>query len=341
MMPATTFDPCALRPLGHTGLHLPQLGFGCSAMGVMRPGVDEAAAGAALESAWARGLRYFDTSPWYGRGLSEHRTGAVLRHQPRADYLLSTKVGRLLSPLPQGAAQPADTLPFEARFDYSYDATMRSVEDSLQRLGLSRIDMLILHDLSPRWHGEALERQFAMAMEGAQRALCDLRAQGLVRAIGVGVNDAAVCMRCLTAGDFDFFMLAGRLTLLDHLGALPLMAACAERGIAVLAAAPFNSGILATGATESARFFYAPAPPEIVARTQAMAAVCNAHGVPLGAAAIQFALGHQAVTSVVASFEDAQQLAQACDWLAKPIAPDFWTAMWEGGHIGWFPGMAA
>jgi D-threo-aldose 1-dehydrogenase len=260
-------DPRAVRRLGRSGLTVSQLGFGCSAMGVLRPGEDEAAATAAMASAWGRGLRYFDTSPWYGRGLSEHRTGAFLRHVPRAGYLLSTKVGRLLHPLPPDAAQPADTLPFGARFDYSYDATLRSVEDSLQRLGLSRVDMLILHDLSPRWHGDALERQFAIAMQGAQRALCDLRSQGVVKAIGVGVNDVDVCKRCLQAGDFDFFMLAGRLTLLDHAAALPLLAACAQRGVSVLAAAPFNSGILATGATASARFFYAPAPAEIAART--------------------------------------------------------------------------
>ncbi len=332
-------DPFAARTLGRTGLRVSQLGFGCSTMGVLRSGEDEATATAALASAWRSGVRYFDTSPWYGRGLSEHRTGAFLRHVPRADYLLSSKVGRLLSPLPPDATLPADTLPFGARFDYSYDATLRSLEHSLQRLGLSHIDMLILHDLSPRWHGEALDEQFGIAMDGAQRALCELRAQGVVKAIGVGVNDADVCLRCLYAGDFDFFMLAGRLTLLDHVAALPLLTACAQRGVSVLAAAPFNSGILATGASASARFLYAPAPPEITARTRAIAAVCGAHGVPLGAAAIQFALGHTAVASVVASFENAQQYAQACAWLATPIPPGCWHALRDAGLVGWHPGL--
>ena len=176
-------DPCAARTLGRTGLRVSQLGFGCSTMGVLRSGEDEATATAALASAWRSGVRYFDTSPWYGRGLSEHRTGAFLRHVPRADYLLSSKVGRLLSPLPPDATPPADTLPFGARFDYSYDATLRSLEHSLQRLGLSHIDMLILHDLSPRWHGEALDEQFGIAMDGAQRALCELR--GCVSALSL------------------------------------------------------------------------------------------------------------------------------------------------------------
>lgn len=321
------------------GLPLSVLGFGGTAAGWLGDGATEASVAAILEAAWVRGLRYFDTAPFYGRGLSEHRMGAFLRHCPRDAFVLSTKVGRLLAPLPAGAP-PAETLPFTARFDYSYDATMRSVEDSLQRLGLARMDMLIVHDLSARWHGDALDRRFAEAMTGAQRALCDLRAQGVVRAIGVGVNDVEVCLRCLEAGDFDFFMLAGRLTLLDHSGAATLLPACAARGVAVLAAAPFNSGILATGAVAGSRYFYAPAGPDIVARTNAIEAVGREYDVALGAAAVQFALGHDAVASVVPSFRSSAEFAEVCEWLATPIPPAYWEALRHAGLVTWHPGVS-
>ena len=247
-------------------------------------------------------------------------------------------MGRLLAPWPRGTAAPSDTLPFEARFDYSYDATLRAFEDSLQRLGLDRIDLLTLHDLSPRWHGDQLERRFAEAMEGAQRALVELRAQGLVRAIGVGVNDVDVCKRCLAAGDFDYFMLAGRLTLLDHQGALPLLQACATKGVAILAAAPFNSGILATGASESARFFYAAAPPDILERTRQIARHCANHGIALGAAAVQFALGHPVVASVVTGYQSAEQLADVSSWLGTPIPEALWQDLSAAGLLHWHPG---
>jgi D-threo-aldose 1-dehydrogenase len=315
------------------------LGYGASAAGVLEPGEDEGAHARIMGDAWARGLRYFDTSPWYGRGLSEHRLGAFLRHRPREACVVSTKVGRLLTPLPAGADKPATTLPFAGRFDYSYDATLRSVEDSLQRLGLARVDLLILHDLSPRWHGADLAQRYAEAMGGAHRALVALREQGLVRAIGVGVNDVTVCERCLADGDFDFFMLAGRLTLLDHAGAAGLLEACVARGVGVLAAAPYNSGILATGATASARYFYQTAPPDIVERTRALQAHCEAHGVPLGAAALQFALDHPAVVGVVPSYATPQQLAQACDWLATPIPSALWDTLLAAGLLHWHPGM--
>lgn len=332
------FDAASTRVLGRSGVAVSLLGYGGSAAGVLVPGEDEGAHARIMEDAWARGLRYFDTSPWYGRGLSEHRLGAFLRHRPRDGYVLSTKVGRLLAPLPAGAQTLAATLPFSARFDYSHDATMRSVEDSLQRLGLAHVDLLILHDLSPRWHGSRLEERYAEAMRGAHRALVALREQGVVRAIGVGVNDVAVCERCLADGDFDFFMLAGRLTLLDHAGAAGLLDACAARGVALLAAAPYNSGILATGPTASARYFYEAAPQDIVSRTSAIQARCEAHGVPLGAAALQFALGHPAVASVVPGFATARQLAQACDWLATPIPPALWETLCADGLLQGLPG---
>jgi len=337
-MTSSGYSPAVTRPLGSAGLSVSQLGYGGSALGRLQAGQNEATANVSLEAAWMRGMRYVDSAPSYGRGLSEHRIGAFLRQVPRDECVLSTKVGRLLTPWPRGKAAPTDTLRFEAHFDYSYDATLRSVEDSLQRLGLDRIDLLTLHDLSPRWHGAELEQRFAEAMDGAQRALVDLRAQGVVRAIGVGVNDVDVCMRCLAAGDFDYFMLAGRLTLLDHQGALPLLQACAARDVALLAAAPFNSGILATGADASARFFYAAPPPEILERTRHISRLCAEHGVALGAAAVQFALGHPVVASVVPSFQNEAQLAEVCEWMAAPIPEALWQALSAAGLLHWYPG---
>lgn len=331
------YGPAQSRTLGRAALDLSLLGFGGTATGRLVPDFSEADAAAILEAAWARGMRYFDTSPFYGLGLSELRMGTFLRHRPRDTFVLSTKVGRLLSPDTGTAPQRPESLPFAARFDYSYGGTMRSVEDSLQRLGLARIDLLILHDISPRWHGDALETRYAEAMTGAQRALTDLRAQGVVRAIGVGVNDVDVCSRCLVDGDFDFFMLAGRLTLLDHTGLPGLLDACAARGVAVLAAAPFNSGILATGAVPDARFFYAPADDELMNRTRAIEAICRAHAIPLGAAALQFALGHAAVTSIVPSFRSLAEFAQVCGWLETPIPPALWQELHAAGLVQWMP----
>ena len=329
--------PAQLRTLGRTVVELSLLGFGGTATGRLVPDFSEADATAILDAAWTRGMRYFDTSPFYGLGLSEHRMGAYLRHRPSDTFVLSTKVGRLLSPDRGLAPQRPESLPFEIRFDYSYSGTMRSVEDSLQRLGLARIDLLLLHDISPRWHGDALEARYAEAMTGAQRALVDLRTQGVVRAIGVGVNDVAVCSRCLVDGDFDFFMLAGRLTLLDHSGLPGLLDDCVARGVGVLAAAPFNSGILATGAVPGARYFYAPANAELLDRTRAIEAICGGHSIPLGAAALQFVLGHAAVTSVVPSFRSLAELAEVCAWMETPIPPALWQELHAAGLVQWAP----
>jgi D-threo-aldose 1-dehydrogenase len=334
---AFRYGPAQVRPLGRTGLDLSLLGFGGTATGRLVPDFSEADAAAILDAAWARGMRYFDTSPFYGLGLSEHRMGAFLRHQPRDTFLLSTKVGRLLSPDTGTAPQRPESLPFEVRFDYSYGGTMRSFEDSLQRLGLARIDLLILHDISPRWHGAALEARYAEAMTGAQRALTDLRAQGVVRAIGVGVNDVDVCSRCLVDSDFDFFMLAGRLTLLDHTGLPALLNACTARGVAVLSAAPFNSGILATGAVPGARYFYAPAEAGLLDRTRAIEAICRNHSIPLGAAALQFALGHAAVTSIVPSFRSVAEFVEVCAWMETPIPLALWQELHAAGLLQWTP----
>ena len=297
--------------------------------GSLAAGDDDATLGAAFDAMHGRGLRYFDTAPLYGNGLSEHRVGACLRRVDRRDIVLSTKVGRRLDPVAGAVAAGASggRYPFEVRYDYGYDGTMRSLEHSLQRLGSNAIDIALIHDVNRRWQGDLVEQRYAEAMDGAHRALVELRASGAIKAFGVGVNDWSILMRFAADGDFDCFMLAGRYTLLDH-GALDtFLPDCERRGIAVLMAAPFNSGILATGATPGATFFYQPAEAEIVARTTRIEAVCARHGVALAAAALQFPLGHPAVASVVTGMRSVAEVEANLAHVAARIPAACWDEL--------------
>jgi D-threo-aldose 1-dehydrogenase len=318
-------DTSALR----NGLKLPRLGFGGGSVFCAVPEIEAAGL---MDHAYNKGFRYFDTAPFYGHGLSEHRFGASFRERPRDEFLLSTKVGRLLVPEPSSASEPA-RLPFSIAYDYSYDAVMRSFEHSLQRLGLARIDIVYLHDVSPRWLGEAYEARFREAMEGGYRALDRLRAEGTIRAIGVGVKDWDVCLRFARAGDFDLFMLAGGYTLLEHTALREFLPECQARDIAVVVASPFNSGILATGAVDGASFFYQAAPPDILARTRKLEAVCVRHGVPLGAAALQFALAHPAVAGVVCGYARLAEIETNIAWADLPIPAALWDDLRAEGLI--------
>jgi D-threo-aldose 1-dehydrogenase len=304
-------------------LALPRMGFGG---GSLHPVAQERTAADLLLTAYERGFRYFDTAPLYATGLAEHWFGAALRQLPRDAFVLSTKVGRLLRPRCADPA-PTDRLPFEYAYDYTRDATLRSLDDSLQRLGLCRVDIAYIHDVNPRWQGDAYERRFAEAMEGAYPALDQLRADGVVRAIGVGVKGADVCLRFARAGRFDYFMLAGGYTLLEHAAADELLAHCAHSGIGVVIASPFNSGILATGAVPGATFFYQEAPPDIVERVQRLQAVCARHDVPLGAAALQFTLAHPAVVCAVCGYRTANEVDTNLRWLDWPIPAALWDEL--------------
>lgn len=311
------------------GLKLPRLGFGGGSVFCVVPEIEAAGL---LDRAWSEGFRYFDTAPFYGHGLSEHRFGAKLREHPRDDYVLSTKVGRLLVSEPSATPDPTK-LPFSIAYDYSYDGVMRSFEHSLQRLGLARIDIVYIHDVSPRWQGDAYEASFREAMEGGYRALDRLRAEGTIRAIGVGVKDWDVCLRFSRAGDFDLFMLAGGYTLLEHTSLNEFLPECEKRGIAVVIASPFNSGVLATGAVDGASFFYSAAPPNILARTRQLEAVCVRHGVPLGAAALQFALAHPAVVGAVCGYARLSEIETNIAWADLPIPPALWDDLKAEGLI--------
>jgi D-threo-aldose 1-dehydrogenase len=302
------------------------LGMGGAPLGNLFTAIPDDIARAAIEAAWDAGIRHFDTAPHYGAGLSEHRIGAVLRHHRRDDYTLSTKVGRLLEPatsVPAIADNFEDGLCFQRRLDYTYDGTMRSIEASLHRLGLPRIDIVYIHDCGEDWLGASWREQFDIAMGGAAKALTSLREQGVIGAWGLGVNVVEPCELALERADPDLFLVAGRYTLLDHTAVPKLLPACVARGVKVVIGGPFNSGLLAGGTT----FNYETAPTEIAARAQAMGRVCARHGVDLKAAALQFVVAHPAVAVAIPGPRDAEQVRQNAAAMTQPIPAALWAEL--------------
>ena len=307
--------------LGRTEVRVTELGFGGAPIGNLYAPVSDEQARAAVDAAWDAGVRYFDTAPHYGLGLSEQRLGAALRDRPRTEYAISTKVGRLLVPNPAphgsdlevgGFAVP-DTL--TRVFDFSRDGVRRSLESSLKRLGLDRIDIVLIHD--PDDHLDA-------ALAEAVPALVELREQGVVGAVGVGMNTVSPLLRFAAESDVDVVMVAGCWTLLDRTAA-PLLDACWDRRIDVFSAAPFNSGLLAAEQpTAGTRFNYAPAPPELLADARRYAELARAYGVTLPQLALRFPLRHPAVASVVAGMATPEQSAADAAWLAEPVPENLW-----------------
>ena len=324
-----SFDPVATRRIGRRELAVSLLGVGTAPFGGLSPEDNDESVGETFAALHGAGLRYFDTAPFYGLGLAEHRLGACLRRVDRREVVLSTKVGRLLKPVGGGPAQGARSgaYPFEVTFDYSYGGTMRSLEHSLQRLGTNAIDIALIHDVNRRWQGDFVEQRYGEAMSGAHRALVELRSAGVIKAAGVGVNDWSILLRFAADGDFDCFMLAGRYTLLDHTALETFLPDCLRRGISVLMAAPFNSGILATGATQGAKFFYQDADGEVLERTRRIEVVCARHGVALAAAALQFPLAHPAVASVVTGMRSAREVQANLAHCRAPIPPALWDEL--------------
>lgn len=318
-------------------LEIGPLGFGGAPLGNLYAPIPPDTALAAVRQAWDLGIRHFDTAPLYGQGLGEHRIGHVLREKPRGAFVLSTKVGRLLSAAndaPETQHGFVGTLPFVLRYDYSYDAAMRSLEDSLQRLGLARVDIVYIHDIDRFTHGDAQPQRFREAMEGAYRALERLRSAGTVKAIGLGVNDWEPCRDALKHGDFDGFLLAGRYTLLDQRALPELLPLCLEREAGLVIGGPYNSGILATGAIPGAHYNYAPATPEILDKVGRIEAVCRQFDVPLRAAALQFPLGHEAVLAVIPGARNPHEVAENVTLMDVQIPRDFWSALKSAGLIG-------
>lgn len=317
------------------------LGFGGSALGNLYAPIADETAFAATAAAVDLGMRYFDTAPHYGFGLSEKRLGAALRMlDPCEKLLVSTKVGRKLvartgldlTHQRQGFVSPE---PFESVFDYSYDSVMRTFEGSLQRLQRTRIDILYVHDLGHFTHGADHPERFAEFMEGGYKAMRELQSSGAVAAIGLGVNETQVCEEALAYADFDVVLLAGRYTLLEQDALDTFLPLCERRGVRVVVGGPYNSGILATGVrnTAAANYNYSTAPPEVLARVAAIETICDNHEVPLAAAALQFPLTHPEVLTVVAGMGTPEQVRQAVDHVRRPVPPQFWADLKAAGLI--------
>ncbi len=311
------------------GTAVSTLGFGAGPIGGFRGPVNEAEARDALAAYWTHGGRYIDTSPLYGYGCSELRVGAFVREH--AGATVSTKIGRVLRPQRPGddlATLRRGGLPFWPQFDYSYDGAMRSLEQSCLRTGLTRFDIVLVHDLEPQAHGADYPRMFDTCMNGAWRALRELRDAGDIRAIGVGVNDTAAARAVAFAGGCDVVMLAGQYSLLDHgTDVLDFFDQCQQRQIGVLAAGVFNSGILATGTGSTASYGYRPAPADILARVAAIEAVCRRFDVALPAAAIQFVQAHPVVRSVVLGSASATNVVDNMAHASRAIPIAFWQAL--------------
>jgi D-threo-aldose 1-dehydrogenase len=303
-------------------------GFGASALGNLYRDVSDAEARAAIDTAWAAGVRHFDTAPFYGAGLSERRLGDALRNRNPDDYLLSTKAGRLLFPAEAGNRDGfCSPMPFTPVFDYSYDGVMRSFEASLNRLGLARIDILYLHDLGSATHGANHRYMFQQAVDGGFRALTTLREQGAVSAIGLGVNEVEICAESMAYADFDLFLIAGRFTLLDQ-SAASFFDTCHQRGIGVVAAGVFSSGILAAGATGPDAFHnYCPASEAVRTQVAALDRICSSFDVPLPAVAFQFARAHPAVTIPIVGVRNASEVEAAADFSRFPVPVALWAAL--------------
>lgn len=308
------------------------LGFGGAPLGNMFGAISDERSAATLDAAWASGVRYYDTAPHYGAGLSELRFGAMLRDKRRDSFVLSSKVGRLLSadPAVTGGPPPFDAgLPFRARYDYTADGALRSIDDSLQRLGLGRLDIAFIHDIAEDAHGPGWRDALSDAMRGAGQALSRLRRQGVIRAWGLGVNRVEACEAALDEGDPDIFLLAGRYSLLDQSALTALLPRCVERGVRVVIGGPFNSGLLAGGAT----FDYMPADAAIAARRAAVAAVCAGYGVDIRAAALQFCAAHPAVCAVIPGAKTPSKVRDNAALIRQPIPGAFWVQLKRDGLI--------
>lgn len=285
-----------------------------------------------LAGAWDAGLRYFDTAPHYGFGLSERRIGDFLRDKPRADYVLSTKVGRLLAPVPEDQVPDlgyVDPLPFRVDYDYSYDGIMRSVEFSYARLGLNRIDMLFVHDIGVYTHGvEKTKLHFRQLMDGGLKALDELKSAGTISAYGLGVNEVQICLDVMAEAPLDCILLAGRYSLLDRSAEERLLPLCRANNTSLVIGGVFNSGILATGPVQGANFDYGPASADVLARVGAMEDVARQQGIPLAAAALKFPLRDPVVATVLIGTARPSSLARNLDLLTTNV-PDAAYAAFE------------
>jgi D-threo-aldose 1-dehydrogenase len=331
-----------MRPLGASGVRVSALGFGGGPIGGLRNAVSDEAAAATVDAAWASGIRYFDTAPLYGHGQSERRLGEALRQRPRADFTLSTKVGRLLRLASRADFERhgfVDIPALEIVYDYSRDGVLRSLEESLERMRLGPPDIVLIHD-PDRWtHGDRQPEFFRQALDEAFPALADLKTQGVIRAIGIGLNEADTAEAFLRHAEIDCVLLAGRYTLLEQGAAEKFLPLCVQRNVGVIVGGPYNSGILVTGAVPGSHYNYAAAPDAVLARVARLAAALAPFGVSLPAAALQFPLRHPAVASVIPGMLSPEEVAVAVAGVQRTVPEDAWAALQAAGLLS--PGQAS
>ncbi|MBE2276677.1 MAG: aldo/keto reductase [Rhodobacteraceae bacterium] len=328
------------REVGRTGFEIPVLGLGTCPLGGVYAAIGESEARATYEAAWNGGIRFFDTAPWYGLGQAEHRTGRALYDLPRGDYVLTTKVGRVLrAPRDRaGFVPPAWQAPlaFEPHHIFTYDAVMRSYEDSLQRLGINQVDAVYIHDLDSGYFRtpEALEAKLReLDQGGGYRALDELKRAGEIRAIGAGINERGMIRRFLADTDLDLFLVASRYTLLEHEIYRDEIVEAGRRGASVVVGGAFSSGILATGLVEGAKYEYGAVPPAIAGKVQRLSAIAAAHGISLAAAALQFPLAAPEVCSVVFGAVTPAEVAQNIAHFGTEIPQGFWSDLRGEGLV--------
>lgn len=329
-----SIDPFAHKRVGNSSLSVPAFGLGTVFLADPDTLMSEAEAQATLDTAWDAGLRYFDTAPWYGNTLAEHRLGHALWRKPRDDYVVTTKIGRVFrrpkDPAHFDFPRWKGGLHFELRFDYGYDAVMRSYEDSLQRLGLNTVDALAIHDLDLRFHQEeAKVKQYLDQLDagGGFKALEELKRAGEIKAIGAGINHRGMIPRFLERFAMDYFLVAMPYTLLDQDALETELPLCLEHEVGVVIGAVFASGVLATGATSGALYRYTAAQPEVLERVRKIEAVCARHQIPLAAAALQFPLLHPAVVAVIPGANAPSQITDNLAHLRRDIPAAFWAEL--------------
>jgi D-threo-aldose 1-dehydrogenase len=318
------------RRIGRTALAVTEYSFGTAGLGGLYRECTREAAMATLDAAWEAGIRYFDTAPFYGLGLAERRVGDFLRDKPRDSFVLSTKVGRLLHPVPENQVPDfsyVKPLNFDVTYDYGYDAIMRSVEMSYARLGLNRIDILYVHDIGGYTHGAAKNAVYLrQLLDSGLKALEELKSSGVISAYGLGVNEVPVCLDVMRQADIDCILLAGRYTLLDRSAVAVLLPLCAKKHTSLVVGGVFNSGILATGPVEGAHFDYMPATDEVRAKVAAMEAIAGQRAMPLAAPALQFPLANPNVASVLLGTAKPSSLKRNMELTRYGIAPEDYAA---------------
>ncbi|MCJ8294586.1 MAG: aldo/keto reductase [Colwellia sp.] len=316
----------------NTNIQVSELGLGAGPIGNLYQQMTDEEAYNTICLSLQSGMNLIDTAPYYGMGLSERRIGDGTRTVSHSDYVLSTKVGRLLIPSEKvsNIDNYCNPMPFEPKFDYSYDGIMRSFEDSIQRLGHSKIDILYIHDIDKITHGEEYEYHFRMAMNGGYKALDELRSSGLVQAIGLGVNDYQVCEEAMKYGDFNCFLIAGRYTLLEQGALQTFLPKCESKNISVIVGGPYNSGILATGVKDSNRplhYNYKKPPASVIDKVTKLENICDDFSIPLAAAALQFPLAHPAIISVVVGLNSVSQVESTIANYQAIIPKEFWQTL--------------